>query len=244
MTSMGWSRRAFKPYSDAEPDPRPSPRDILGVDQCLEHSNPRAEELLHPPGNGHAVQYTPSQHPRLFEPERGAHHPLATRPEPSHPVRRLHQRRWNSCWLGSIPTPLHAAPRVQRDPIALPARMPEPGPDLGEGSILMLIPSQGMLQVARRLPQPELQQGTGTGRDQAQSHDHKLKAPPAQGEGNASTRGVPANRPQQFRRERLRRVPPSLGSDQGWPAVLSSQSPQGWSVPSTVPRPLGARRSP
>ena len=169
MTSMGWWKRAFKPYNGAEPDPRPSRQDILGVDQCFECSNPRAAARLHPRGNGPAVRHTPCQHPRLSEPERGVHHPPATHPERSHPEPRLHQRqRLQDSWFPrSIPPSPPEARRVQRGPIALPARMPEPGPDWGAGSILVRMPSQGMLPVPRPLPQLEPVQVTGIGRDQA-----------------------------------------------------------------------------
>ena len=191
MTSMGWWKRAFKPYNGAEPDPRPSRQDILGVDQCFECSNPRAAARLHPRGNGPAVRHRPCQHPWLSGPERGAHHPPATPPEPSCPERGLHQRQrlQNSRFPRSIPPPLYETRRVQRDPIVLPARMPEPGRDWGEESILVLMPSQGRLPVPQSVPQPESPQVAGTGRDQAQWHDHRLQAPPAPGEDNASTTG-------------------------------------------------------
>ena len=194
---MGWWKRAFRPYSGAASDPRSARRDILGVDQWLERSNPRAAALLHPLGNGPAVRHTPCQHPRLSEPERGVHHPPATHPERSHPEPRLHQRQrlQNSWFPRSIPPSPHEARRVQRGPIALPARMPEPGPDWGEGSILVRMPSQGMLPVPppqpRPLPQLEPVPVTGTGRDQAPSHDHRLQDPPAPGEDTALTTGSP-----------------------------------------------------
>jgi len=188
---MGWWKRAFKPYSGAASDPRPARRDILGVDQWLERSNPRAAARLRPLGNGPAVQHTPCRHPRLSGPERGVHHPPATHPEPSHPGPRLHQRqRLQDSWIPrSIPPSPHEARRVQRGPIALPARMPEPGPDWGAGSILVRMPSQRMLPVPHPLPQLETAKLRATGRNQASWHDHRLQAPPAPGEDSASTAG-------------------------------------------------------
>ena len=192
---MGWWKRAFKPYNGAEPDQRPSRQDILGVNQCLERSNPRAAARLHPRGNGPAVRHRPCQHPWLSGPKRGAHHPPATPPEPSCPERGLHQRQLLQDWWfpRSIPPSAQTTRRVQRGPIALPARMPEPGPDWGEGSILVRMPSQGMLPVPRPLPHPlpQLEPVPVTGRDQAPSHDHRLQDPPAPGEDTALTTGSP-----------------------------------------------------